>query len=87
MKKRRKKSMQTLTVKDRESKLMDAIRDLGPGWHDRNELADKLGKARLNPADIVTLDMMVERGLLDKGLAQTEMLNVSRWQYRAKESK
>lgn len=73
-----------ISFKDREAELLGAFEALGKGWHSRQEIADHLGKNKLSPADTTLLDAMVDKGLIEKSMAQTALVTVNRWQYRVK---
>lgn len=73
------------TFKDREAEFLSALQELGKGWHSRQEIADYFGKAKLSPADTTLLDAMADKGLIEKGMAQTSLITVQRWQYRVKQ--
>lgn len=72
------------TFKDREAEFLSALHELGKGWHSRQEIAEHFGKNKLSPADTTLLDAMADKGLIEKGMAQTALITVSRWQYRIK---
>jgi hypothetical protein len=75
----------TITVEERNAVLIEALRKLGAGaWHDRAAIAEALGKSRLNPADILALDVLASQGAIEKGMEPTELITVSKWMYRVK---
>ena len=49
-------------LETRRRALLGALETRGKGWHTRGDLAQTLGKKRLNPADIATLETLVESG-------------------------
>ncbi len=74
----------TTTIEERDAILLNTLRKLGAGWHDRAEIAEALGKARLNAADVLVLDVLAREGVIEKGMAPTGLITVSKWQYRIK---
>jgi protein involved in polysaccharide export with SLBB domain len=46
-------------------KILSAIKAAG-GWVSRQQLAESLGKKKLNPYDIATLDLLVREGRIQE---------------------
>jgi hypothetical protein len=71
------------SLDDKWAYLIEAIRALGSGFHSRADIASHLEKAKLNPAEILALDFLAERGVLEKLLQQSETAaQISRYVYR-----
>lgn len=73
-----------MKLNDRENVILNALRQCGPGWHDRADLADALGKNKLNPAEITLLDVMADVGKIEKRFAPGKAEHINRWTYRLK---
>jgi hypothetical protein len=73
-----------VAIEDKEHEMMAAVKALGPGWHDRQDIADHMGKNRLNPAEVTVLDVLVMTGKLEKALQTGDQPHVNRWVYRIK---
>lgn len=84
MKKRARKMHKTTTVEERDAVLLNALRKLGAGWHDRRSIAKALGKTKLSPADTLALEVLQRQGVVEIGMAPTGLITVSKWQYRIK---
>jgi hypothetical protein len=70
------------TIEDTREALYKTLKALGPGWHDRQEIAAHVGKNRLNPVDTAALDLLVSDGRVEKVSQQAGRGNVTRWVYR-----
>lgn len=78
-------TMARKTVSSKAAELLDALRQCGPGWHSRAELAAQLGKNRLNASEVTVLETLVDRGQVEAEQHETEEGNIpQRWEYRAK---
>ncbi len=65
---------------------LQALKALGTGWHSRNTIAAKIGKSRLNPVEIIALDMLVSAGVIERSMRLIpNMPQINHWVYRAKE--
>jgi hypothetical protein len=53
-------------IETTRDKLYAIMQTLGPGWHDRPEIAAKLGKKVLNPVDVAALDLLASEGKIQK---------------------
>lgn len=58
---------QELSAKARE--ILDVLQGVD-SWLDRNEIADKLGKNRLNPHEVKVLDGLVDTGQVERDAEQ-----------------
>lgn len=76
-----------VTIENKQVQLLEAMRALGDGWHDRQEIAAHLGKNKLNPSETTVLETLVASGKLDKELQPGQQAHVSRWVYRVKGGK
>ncbi len=66
-------------------KLLTALRELGPDWHARSEIASHLGKRLLNPAETTTLDMLAAGGVIERDMRPlTDRPMVNQYLYRLK---
>lgn len=66
--------------------MLAALVELGPGWYSRRDVAAYLGKNKLNPVEIVTLDMLASIGKLERALRPTPSRpHINQWQYRIRE--
>src|SRR5258708_26801748 len=75
-----------VTIEDKELEMLQALRQFGgTTWHDRQELAAALSKKRLNPVEIVALDLLVSAGKTEKELHVGNQPHVLRWVYRIKQ--
>lgn len=73
------------TIEGKQRVMLKALRTLGADkWHDRNDLAKHFAKNRLNPVEVVALDLLEADGLVEKRMAQSRQPNVMRWEYRIK---
>lgn len=70
------------TIAEREKEMLRAMKALGAGWHDRTELAIKLKKNRLAPEQVIMLDLLVEKGVLEKSMQPTHRPHIYRWLYK-----
>lgn len=68
----------------RDRELLKALQSLGAGWHSRTAIAAKLGRKRLNPGDVVILDVLSASGKVEKQLGKGPRPNVAMWEYRLK---
>jgi hypothetical protein len=77
--------MYAVSLLDEKSEIiLKAIRDLGAGWHGRAEIAKALDKKRLYTEDVLVLDHLVEKGLLEIQRQDIEGPIPVRWEYRLK---
>jgi hypothetical protein len=54
------------TLEDTEEAMYETLVSLGDGWHDRTELAHKLGKKKLSTAQAIALEISVRSGKIEK---------------------
>jgi hypothetical protein len=73
-----------VAIEDKEHQMLEAVKALGPGWHDRLDIAAHLSKKRLNPVEATALDLLVTAGKLEKELQPGEQMHINRWVYRVK---
>ena len=73
------------TIDETKRALIDAIRTLGAGWHDRASIAGKLGKRVLNSNEVLLLDLMAQAGEIEKGMQPTKQPHIMRSVYKLKE--
>jgi hypothetical protein len=83
---RRKDSDCSVTLEDKERELLETVKALGPGWHDRQSIAAYLAKNRLNPVEVTALELLVRAGKLEKEMQPTVQPHIHRWAYRVKET-
>jgi hypothetical protein len=57
---------------------------MGQGWHNRAQIAEHLGKARLNPLENAALDQLAAVGTIERQLAVGKRTNANQYQYRVK---
>jgi len=74
-----------LTIEDVAERLYSLLVSLGPGWHDRSELAAKLDKKKLNPVEAAALDLLASAGRIERVTQQAGSGNITRFVYRVKE--
>lgn len=74
------------TIEQREQEMLEVIKALGPGWHDRNAMAAHLGKKMLNPQQTMTLDLLASKGVIEKMQEATHREHIYHWLYRLPES-
>jgi hypothetical protein len=72
-------------IDDKEREMFNAVAALGPGWHDRLDIAAHLAKKRLNPVEATALDLLVRADRLEKQLQPGDQPHINRWVYRVKE--
>ncbi len=48
------------TIDETQERILNGLKSLGAGWHDRAELADAMGKRKLNPVEALALEMLAE---------------------------
>lgn len=51
-------------------------------WLTRNQIAEKLGRSRLTPYDIATLEYLANQGLIEARQATRGVIG-KRWEYRS----
>lgn len=77
-----------LTIEDTREQLYEVLKSLGPGYHDRAEIAARIGKKMLNPLDIGALDLLVSDGRIEKvsqaAVPKGRGGNFTKWVYRVK---
>jgi hypothetical protein len=73
------------TIEDKARELLDVLRALGPGWHERPAIAAKLGKAKLNAIEAATLDLLTSQGKIEQSKIPTRRPHILRSVYRIKE--
>lgn len=66
--------------------MLSAIQVLGDGWHNRAEIAERMGKKTLNPVEKVALDELAAHGEIERQLIVGSRPNVNQYQYRLKDS-
>jgi hypothetical protein len=76
-----------VTIEDTAERLYSLLLKLGPGWHDRAELAKKLGKNKLNPVEAAALDLLASAGRVERVTQQAGTGNITRFVYQVKEGK
>jgi hypothetical protein len=63
--------------------LLATVRQAGERWLTRNDIAQHIGRPRLTPYDLMTLEYLTEQGLIE--VRQTKRGVVAlRYEYRAK---
>jgi hypothetical protein len=72
-------------LKDQSERVFQALKQCGPGWHSRDEIAKVLGKRRLNPAEVVLLNLLVENDRIEATRIEIEGPAALQWVYRVKE--
>ncbi len=65
--------------------LLNVLRNAGPGWHSRAELATLMGKNRLNSVEVAVLDLLVGQGHIEKSMSPSARPHIQQWQYRLRE--
>ena len=76
----------TPPITRRQSAMIVLLKQLGPGWHSRNEIATAKGVVRLNPVDIEALDELAIRGfIVERELQPGPREAVFQWHYRLKD--
>jgi hypothetical protein len=79
-------TMEGTPLDDKARRMLVALQALGPGWHSRADIAVQIGKPRLNPVEIVALDMLAAAHKIDRAmLPKPDMPQVNQWVYAAKE--
>lgn len=68
----------------RKRVLLATLRDMGEGWHNRAQIAQKLGKSQLNAVELVALEQLIVSEEIEGQLAPGAQQHVNQWQYRAK---
>ncbi len=58
--------MESTSLLEQQRAIVAALRDLGPGWHSRADIAEKLGQNRLNIKQVALLDLLAEQGALQR---------------------
>jgi len=77
--------LMTLPITKRQNAMIALLRQLGVGWHSRNDLATVKGVARLSPVDIEALDELAARGfIVERQLAPGPRDHVFQMKYRIK---
>ena len=72
----------------RQSELIALLKQLGPGWHTRTEIAAAKGAPnRMSPVDIEALDELAARSFIVERSLEPRRTGeaVSRWVYRLKD--
>jgi hypothetical protein len=72
------------TIEEKERQLVDVLKTLGPGWHERPAIAAALGKAQLNPVEVATLDLLTSQGQIEQSKIPTRRPHILRSVYRIK---
>ena len=72
-------------IENKERILVDALRALGPGWHDRPAIAGRLGKTKLSAVEVATLDLLSSQGKIEQSTMATNRPHILRSVYRLKE--
>jgi hypothetical protein len=67
------------------AKLFAALKDCGPGWHSRAEIAERIAKRRLNGFEAAALDLLVQSGRIEAERRPIAAPIRERWEYRVKE--
>lgn len=76
----------TPLLDDKTQRVLDALHALGAGWHSRMEIAKQIGKTRLNPVEIVALDMLATNGQIERSMqVKPNMPQINQVVYRLKE--
>jgi hypothetical protein len=79
-------TMEGTPLDEKARRMLVALKALGPGWHSRTAIAAQIGKNRLNPVDMITLDMLAAAGKIDRAmLPKPDMPQVNQWVYQSKE--
>jgi hypothetical protein len=79
-------TMEGTPLDDKARRMLAALKALGKGWHSRADVAAQIGKNRLNPVEIVALDMLASAGQIDRAMKpKPDMPQVNQWVYRSKE--
>jgi hypothetical protein len=71
-------------LQGRTQDILAALKDMGPGWHSRADLAAHFSKNRLNPVEVAALDYLVAVGLIESELHPTSTQHINQWVYRIK---
>ena len=66
-------------------KVLNGLIACGPGWHSRNAIASQLQKKRLNPAEVLALDYLVESGRVESERHEVDGPMPLIWFFRPKE--
>lgn len=71
-----------ISLQERERRLILA---LGSEWSTRTQIAERLGKSRLNTGEVTSLDYLAANGRIEKDLqTHPDYPGSNRWVYRAK---
>lgn len=63
--------------------LLRVIRGAAPEWITRQQISEAIGRRRITPYDIATLDRLVQDQVIEARQAQRGAFG-KRWEYRAK---
>jgi hypothetical protein len=80
-------TLMIVTIEANEERLIEALGELGPGWHTRNDLAAQMDKRRLDPVLATLLEVLVRAGRIERKERRVPGRNLVEGQYRLKEDK
>ena len=64
--------------------VLATLKAMGPGWHNRAQIAEQLGKSKLNQLEAAALDQLAAIGTIERQLAVGKRTNANQYQYRVK---
>jgi hypothetical protein len=77
---------QGVELDDQANKILNVLRGEQDKWHNRRDIAKKLGKNQLNPYDIAVLQMLGMQGQVETDQRENNSPVGWEWVYRAKET-
>ena len=72
-----------MQLSDQAQRFLQLINDHGGQWLSRSDIAQLAGKKRLNPYEIGVIDLLVERGLIQRRSEAMGGAIGFQWQYQA----
>jgi hypothetical protein len=72
-----------MEIAEMEDRLLAALRSSNGQWVKRSQIAKQLGRNKLQPGDVVMLEVLVERGLAESRRVDTYAPSKYRVEYRS----
>jgi len=72
-----------MELTEQAKQVLAAVRDGRGEWLNRKQIAQNLGRVRINPSDVAILDMLAAAGLIESRKAKTPAPSGIRMEHRA----